>query len=154
MENIDTNDTYLYDKISIDRWKQIAEVIQSFTLCDKSEEEFKANLGLLKEALVGTEVHLMEGAPNAEHFFQVGLSTLVQSIYHIKSHDVKKHFCDQISILEDLGVSSVSFYGESTKYFCGILNLSIYHDYLEKVYTDASFTVDHEGGIFSSILFK
>lgn len=143
------NSVDLYEKISIETWLRIADGVSKLNITNGNDGEFKENLKKLKKILIGTEVSLEEKDRYAKHFFDVGLATLLQSIYDIKSQKNKKeHFAEQIYALKELGIKNIRFNGDISVE--GILTSKDYYkrnvSYLHKIFTDGSFCVENTGG--------
>lgn len=153
------NSVNLYNKISIETWLRIADCVQHFNISDGNYKEFKANLEMLQNFLIGTEANLSANRSYAQYFFEIGLATLVQSIYNIKSKDNKKeHFLEQIYTLSDLGIKNIQFEGETSQSIVSLGDILVANDYdkrnvflLQKIFTDGSFHVekqDHFANVF------
>lgn len=147
------NSVGLYDEIAIETWLFIADCVQKLNFTDGNDKEFYENLKMLKKYLVGTEVSLEEEDRYATFFMNVGLSTLLQSIYDIKTKNNKKeHFAEQIYALDDLGIRKIDFIGNTSQNITSIEDISESHDYpekdilfLHKALTDGSFYIENIG---------
>ena len=147
----------LYGKVRIEIYEQIAEYIRHLNMADlKSidDVQFDENCLELYNMLKkdGIEIGIEERF--AKHFWHIGLNTLLQSIYNIKSEENRIDvFSKQIATLKDIGVKNISFLGESVYEIGTLGGISISHDYknhkeviLEKTYTDGYFGIENEGG--------
>ena len=96
-------------KYPIKVWQEIAYYVQKLNISDCSEDEFKSNVELLKKLLQNTQVRLNEGKRIASSFWEVGLATLLQSIYEIDAVNKKEEFYEKIEDMQDVGVKKHYF---------------------------------------------
>lgn len=134
----------LSEKLPIEVWQQISECIKSLDFNDNNKEEFYDNLQELKIKLA--TLNLIEGSRTPTTNEEVGISTLLQSIYNTgfdNSSYKKMSFCRNIYTLANLGVKEIEF--RPIDFYDSILGLKqIYYKkddktVYEKAYTDGTF---------------
>lgn len=108
---------------------------------------------MLKRLLQNTQVRLNEGKRIASNFWEVGLATLLQSIYEIDAVNKKEEFYEKIEDMKDVGVKNITLYGNAMQNICGSIDItSAYEHYgtktlqISKEYTDAKFKISTPGG--------
>ncbi len=102
-------ESQLYEGLSIEAWKKIADAVQQFEINDASLGELDFNLGILRKALKKMGVSYLEtGNTNPENSWEIGLASLIEHIYSISAIDKKEHFVNQINELEKIGVDTIA----------------------------------------------
>lgn len=101
----------LYERIPIDTWKRIADVVQKLRMYDSSFEEFNSNLEELKEMLFVLDISLEVGERYPNTIKEVGLASLLQAIYssNVENDYKKANFYEKIYQLDDLDIPSIEF---------------------------------------------
>lgn len=101
----------LYEQIPIDTWKEIAYNVQRLNISDCSDEEFEKNLKQLEKLLRNSNICLENSSREPKEEQEIGLASLLQSIYDIgvESHCKKATFYEKIYELSDLGIQSMEF---------------------------------------------
>lgn len=144
-----------YDGLSIEIWKIISASVQKFTISDGSEAEIEHNINILKKALEKSDINFLEaGLKTGEHFWNVGLETLICYIYGISSPNIKDHFSSQIENLIDIGVDTIAF-DPSVHHLGTIERIETNkadkiqpYSIIDKVYTDGTFIIRNHGGYY------
>lgn len=101
----------LYEKIPIDIWKRIADMVQRLQIFDGSLEEFDCNLVELRKMLFDLDILLSVGERYPRKLEEIGLASLLQSIYssNVEKDYKKAIFYEKIYQLDELGIPSVAF---------------------------------------------
>lgn len=136
----------LNEQIPMSMWEKIADAVQLLDISTASDQEFKDNLIKLKELLNKLDLCLEEFNRVPANTEQVGLATLLESIYSSDADIRRKktRFYETIYSLSDLGVKSMEFKPIS---FCeGIYGFSqkrLENDkmFLAKFFTDGDFCI-------------
>lgn len=136
----------LYEYISINSWLELARCVLELNINDKSQEEFDNNIKILKDNLTNISISSKIGKRYSPIMNEIGLSSLLQSIYDIESkNDARIHFYKQIQELSNLGIKQArylgSFYSSDDCYSLDLFKNSYY---LSKVYTDGYFKVRYD----------
>ena len=139
----------LYDKLSIDVWKLIADKVQLLNIYDFSDWEFNNNLILLSQLLneVGIYFDFNQRYPNSVD--EIGLASLLQEIYNANVYsDYKKaNFYEKIYQLSDLGISWIEF--RPVDFLREINGISLIKDEIGNVlginnyFTDGNFDISY-----------
>lgn len=134
----------LSEKLPIEVWQQISDCIKSLDFNKCNQEEFYDNLQKLKIKLA--TFNLIEGSRTPKTNEEVGMATLLQSIYNVgfdNSRLKKMSFCRNIYTLTNLGVKEIEF--RPIDFYDSILGFKqIYYKrddktVYEKAYTDGIF---------------
>lgn len=145
-------ESQLYDGLSIETWKRIADAVQKFEISDGSSKELRFNLEQIGKCLEKISMdHLQTGDNNVDHFWRIGVATLIEQIYAMSAPDKKEYFTKQIETLEKIGVDSIAL--STDKGHTGtILGIETSHTWpdkrllIDKVYTDGTFCIENYGG--------
>lgn len=136
------------EKLSIEIWKEIAYSVQKLNFSNGGEEEFNTNIGKLKKFLLNLNLCLLEGKRNPKSEEEMGLSSLLQSIYDTTAEFPKTNFYEQVYILKDLGIEEIEYC--PILFYKEIRDLKkIYQDnknrtVIDKAYTDGIFSLKSE----------
>jgi len=140
----------LNDKINIDIWKKIADRVQMLNIYDFSDREFMDNLHMLRDMVSDLDISLDYLSRYPDSYDDVGLASLLQSIYDgdVYNDYKKANFYEKIYQLDDLGVSWIRFCPVS--FPSKIENISLFKDDvsgkilgINKCFTDGDFRVDY-----------
>lgn len=101
----------LYERIPIDTWKRIADVVQRLRMYEDTFEEFDSNLVELKEMLFDLDISLDAGLRYPKKTEEIGLSSLLHAIYssNVKRDYRKANFYEKIYQLDELGIPNIEF---------------------------------------------
>lgn len=101
----------LYERISIDTWKRIADRVQKLNIYDNSSEEFNWNLEELRRMVSDLEISLDYGMRYPGAVEDIGLVSLLEGIYSSNVYmDYKKaNFYEKIHQLDEIGIPSIEF---------------------------------------------
>ena len=146
----------LYNRVRIEVYEKIAEYLRHLDMSDlKSIDDvkFDENCFELHDMLKDNGIEIAMEKRFADFFLDIGLNTLLQSIYNITSEENRIDvFSKQIANLKNIGIKNIIFdvpYGNTGT----VGGISIFHDYnnpkgvvLEKIYTDGYFNIVNEGG--------
>lgn len=102
----------LIDTLSIEDWKKIVYCIQRLELSSfPSSEGFNQNLAILKKLLSQLDISLYEGEKEPKTKDEVGLASLLTSIYKTDVRMLYKvaYVYEQIYTLYDIGVDNIIY---------------------------------------------
>ncbi len=144
-----------YEGLSVEIWKIISASVQKFTILDGSEAEIENNMTILKNDLEKANINILEeGLERGNHFWDVGLETLICYIYGISSPNVQDHFSSQIENLIDIGVNTIAFdpsdghLGTIERIETNKADKIQPYSIIDKVYTDGTFIIRDHGGYY------
>ena len=136
----------IYDKLPIELWKDLAYRIQRLKFVEASDDEFNRNLVNLQELLSDLRICTEGKKREPKDYKDVGLATLLHSIYSIDvmNRCKKAMFYEKIYELADLGVKNiqyrpVNFYDSVNKAFRTIPDYHNNETTILKTYTDGIF---------------
>lgn len=144
-----------YEGLSIEIWKVISTSVQKFAIYDGSEAEIEHNLHILKKDLEKSNINFLEnGLKKSEHFWNVGLETLICYIYALSAPQPQDRFSSQIETLIDIGVDTICF-DPSDEHLGTIERIETNkadkiqpYSIIDKVYTDGTFIIRDHGGYY------
>ncbi len=101
----------LYEQVPIDTWKRIADRVKRLNINGYTSDEFNSNLKILQNLLSDLDLSLEEGKKEPKIDDQIGLSSLLSSIYctSIIPESSIQDFCEYIYALDDLGVENITY---------------------------------------------
>ena len=154
--------TKLYQQIPIETWKRIAYKVQRLKISDCSDEEFQANLKLLQKLLLDDDkinISLQEGKREPKTFEEIGLASLLHSIYGGRRwvyRNIKSDFYEYIYALNDLGLNAMKYRPIGFDRLADdILKISIgdpkRHN-RKKLYTNGTFELKYFHGYFGKVV--
>lgn len=115
----------LNERISIDTWKTIADRVQRLNIYDFSDREFNENLIMLRSMLSDLEISLEFLSKYPKNNNEIGLASLLHSIYSGNVFDdyKKANFYEKIYQLDELGIPSIEFKPVNFPIFSGGISL-------------------------------
>lgn len=143
----------LYEQIPIDTWKEIAYKVQRLNISDCSDEEFEKNLKQLEKLLTNSDICLETSSRQPKEEKEIGLASLLQSIYDSEAdtHYKKANFYEKIYELSDLEIQSMEF--RPVEFYKNVFDINTITSYGEKVkvrkaFTDGIFDLLHLGDCY------
>lgn len=139
----------LCDKLSIDIWKEIADIVQLMDIYTFDNEEFVRNLIFLREKLMESGKIVNFGRTNPRYCLEVGLLNLLRAIYSADVYDdyKKANFYEKIYQLDELGIPNVVFdpigFPDSVANISFIRNMDDDIVGIYKCYTDGEFRINY-----------
>lgn len=139
----------LCDKLSIDVWKEIADLIQLMDIYTFDKEEFARNLIFLREKLMESGKIVNFGRTNPRNCLEVGLLNLLREIYSADVYDdyKKANFYEKIYQLDELGIPNIIFdpvgFPDSVANISFIRNMDDDIVGIYKCFTDGEFRIDY-----------
>lgn len=99
------------DLISIEIWKEIANIVQRLNITSRTSIEFSKNLEELNQLLSNLGIYLEMGEPIPKQPSEIGISSLLEAIYSsdFPMEYKKAGFYEKIYQLFSLGVQNVQF---------------------------------------------
>lgn len=136
--------------LSIDEWKTIAHYAQDLKIEKPSDRAtWDYNTELLKKGFNKAGIYANKGKNYPENDKEVGVYSLLQSIYDVKSNEAEE-FVKSIAILDELGIKKIQYCPTDFPKECRIRTQCEIRDIdgtrrplIHKVFTDGYFKLHH-----------